>query len=43
MWTGITSYQAPGSVAAVQVDDGTEVVVQGDVDEKTTGDPILLC
>lgn len=42
MWVVIT-YQTPRSVAAVQVDDGTEVVVQGDVDEKTAGDPVLLC
>lgn len=32
------TYQAPGGVAAVQVNNGTEIVVQGDVDEETAGD-----
>jgi len=32
------SYQAPGGVAAVQVNNSTEIVVQGDVNEETAGD-----
>ena len=35
---GHNTYQAPSGVAAVQVDNSTEIVVQGDVDEKTAGD-----
>lgn len=31
------THQAPGSVAAVQVNDRTKIIVQGDVDEKTAG------
>ena len=36
---GRRSYQAPVSVALVQVDDCADVVVQGDVDVQAAGDP----
>ena len=37
------TYQTPGGVAAVQVDDGTKVVVQSDVDVETASNPVFLC
>lgn len=37
------TYQTPGGVAAVQVDNGTKVVVQRNVDEETASNPIFFC
>lgn len=36
------THQAPGRVGSVQVDDRAQIIIQGDVDEQTTSDTVLV-